>query len=136
MKGVDKLVSHSHHHLEVTVVLDIRLTSVGPPCPLMKSISAPSLHFPATIVMVMAYCHRLVRSMANPAWSAGVMGAYYESSMAGIVGQIVQQLCHVQFQHVPFYMACYIWWNMSECVRIPVQPLGIVPPGFQQEVGM
>ena len=23
------------------------------------------------------------------------------------MGQIVQQLCHVQFQHVPFYAACY-----------------------------
>ena len=57
--------------------------------------------------MVMAYRHGLVRSMANPAWSAGVMGASYKSSMAGIVGQIVQWLCHVQFQHVPFYAACY-----------------------------
>ena len=55
----------------------------------------------------MAYHHRLVKSMADPAWSARVMGAYYESSMAGIVGQIVQRLCRVQFQHVPFYVACY-----------------------------
>ena len=59
-------------------------------------------------VMVTAYRHGLVRSMADPVWSAGVTGAYYKSSMAGIVGQIVQLLCHVQFQRVPFYAACYI----------------------------
>ena len=39
--------------------------------------------------MVTAYHHRLVRSMADPAWSARVTGGYYKSSMAGIVGQIV-----------------------------------------------
>ena len=45
--------------------------------------------------------------MAAPAWSAGVMGAYELSSMAGKMGQIVQRLCRVQFWHVPFYAACY-----------------------------
>ena len=87
-----------------------------------------------SIVTVTAYHHRLVRSMADLAWSAGVMGAYYESSMAGIVGQIVQWLCCVQFRCVPFYTACYIWWNTSECVQILVQPLGIIPLGFQEDI--
>ena len=50
---------------------------------------------PYDTVMVMAYHHGLVRSMANLAWSARVTGAYYKSSMAGIVGQIVQWLCCV-----------------------------------------
>ena len=61
----------------------------------------------AIVMVTTAFCHGLIRSMADLAWSAGVMGVYYESSMAGIlvVGQIVQQLCHVQFWCVLFYMA-------------------------------
>jgi hypothetical protein len=63
---------------------------------------------------------RISESMAAPAWSAGVTGAYNESNMANKMGQIVQRLRRLQFRRVPFYAACYMLLGMTVYIYFSV----------------
>jgi len=56
-EGAGKPVSRS-------VVLDIRLFAVNPPCPPTKSVGTPSLHFPATVLIRRSKCPTCCRALA------------------------------------------------------------------------